>query len=150
MYKKNKKQLTYQAIKFVIVAIILIILSISIESIMSKFLIITGLENISTLAEIVFSTVTISVRILAMVGIIVYGTFTLTEVFGYLTHGREEGSVTKEEELQKRLRMGVENSMKKVYKVEGSKGAKPIISGGIREITEDDDIQRQINKNKGR
>lgn len=145
MYKKNKKQLAYQALKFVVVTTCLIAIHVSIDKIV-EFIDINSIETLSTVLTRAIPAV---IKVLSVTGIIVYGAFTATEIYNYLIRGREFGSITKEEELESKIKLGTKTSMNKACN-KNTCTNKPEISLGIREIKEDVDIERHLNKNKGR
>lgn len=149
MYKKNKKQLAYQALKFVVVTTCLIAIHVSIDKIVEFYIEFTGINSIETLSTVLARAITAVIRILSVTGIIVYGAFTATEIYTYLIMGREFGSITKEEELESKIKLGTKTSMNKACN-KNMYTNKPEISLGIREIKEDIDIERHLNKNKGR
>ena len=154
MYKRNKKQLTFLAIRFLVVSVLLIALSVGAESIVGGILRITGLNQIETLNTVISQSANLITGIISFTGILVYGVFSVTEIYNYMKFGREQGSVTKKEkeeyELQMKLRAGANKNIEKAYRENIKVGSKPELYSGMRELTEDLDIKRHISKNKGR
>lgn len=154
MYKRNKKQLTFLAIRFLVVSVLLIALSVGAESIVGGILRITGLNQIEALNTVISQSANLITGIISFTGILVYGVFTVTEISNYMKFGREQGSVTKKEkeeyELQMKLRAGANKNIEKAYRENIKVGSKPELYSGMRELTEDLDIKRHISKNKGR
>ena len=138
-------------------ASLLIALSVGAESIVGGVLKLTGISKIETLSTVISQSANLITGIISFTGIIVYGVYTVTEISNYMKYGREHGSVTAEEqkeyELQMKLRAGADRNKEKAYK-ENKKNikieSKPELYSGMRELTEDLDIERHISKNKGR
>lgn len=150
MYKKNKKQLAHNALKYILLIIIAIALMINIDSIINIILPLVG----NDIANILKGILKMSLSLLCIVGTITFGVSNIQDIFGYLVKGREKGSVTKEE-------LDMMGGAKEVTKPAGveKKGhvenkktinESSIKMRGVVELSSKEDVQRHLKAQKGR
>lgn len=150
MYKKNKKQLAHNALKYILLIIIAIALMMNIDSIINIILPLVG----NDIANILKGILKMSLSLLCIVGTITFGVSNIQDIFGYLVKGREKGSVTKEE-------LDMMGGAKEVTKPAGveKKGhvenkktinESSIKMRGVVELSSKEEVQRHLKAQKGR
>jgi hypothetical protein len=151
MYKKTKKQLAYSVLKFFILLTLGIALTVSAGDIIDKI----GIAKVigEEFAGMIKSTVVMAGSILCLVGAITFGVANVKDIFGYLSDGREEGSITREEQTQsKKSQKAAVVGTKDKQGDEIDMSIKIISRNGygLREIKSKEEIREQIISQKGR
>lgn len=150
MYKKNKKQLAHNALKYILLIIIAIALMINIDSIINIILPLVG----NDIANILKGILKMSLSLMCIVGTITFGVSNIQDIFGYLVKGREKGSVTKEEldMMGGAKEVTKPAGVKKKGHVENKKtiNESSIKMRGVVELSSKEEVQRHLKAQKGR